>query len=165
MTPFFFFRRFLTFSLVVGLGSFLAVGCSGGKTGTVSGKVTLDGKPVNNGVVTFTLADGKNRGSAAIQENGTFTIEKVPQGAGTFTVDTGEMRNALEMEKRLGQGGPDGSPPAGGDSRFNQMAEKAKKAQNAVLVPTSYANPQTSGLTYTVKAGKQEHDLPLTGQQ
>jgi len=119
-----------------------------GDTGTVSGKVTYKGKPLPGGNVTFAGKDGKSL-AAAIHEDGTYSLEKVPPGEYKVAVETESLRKAAP-------GG--GVPPKGGDKIAPPPAADAPKY---VAIPVKYANPETSGLTYTVKTGKQTFDIDL----
>src|SRR4051812_10074770 len=57
---------------------FAAVGC-GGRTATLTGKVTYQGNPVVSGSVIVLGADGTAR-SGVIQPDGTYAVEGVPRG-------------------------------------------------------------------------------------
>jgi hypothetical protein len=121
----------------------LLAGCSGGpKLAQVAGTVTLDGKPLPRGTLTFetpgqrpataTVVDGR------ITEATTFAPgDGVPVGrhkvAVSATVDPGPAISANPG---------DASRPSGG----NYMGGKS-------LIPTRYNNPETSGLTAEVGPG------------
>ena len=69
--------------LVALLGAALC-GCGGFKTGTVTGKVTVNGTPANAGTVHFQSAAGK-QGMANIEPDGSYKA-LVPLGKVTVTV-------------------------------------------------------------------------------
>jgi hypothetical protein len=143
-----------------------AVGCN--KKGTVSGKVTYDGKPVLVGTVTFHTE--KRQVVAAIDDNGVYTVTGVPLGEAKITVDT-STAEAL----RKAPAGPPGGPPKDikapkdfqsqiekeGGAANQQLKERAERARNTPDVPTAYTKPDTSGVTLTVKAGSQEFNIDL----
>jgi hypothetical protein len=56
------------------------VGASGcGRTATVKGKVTFQGRPVTHGSVILLSSDGKAR-SGVIESDGSYSVENVPAG-------------------------------------------------------------------------------------
>jgi hypothetical protein len=67
------------------LGAVLC-GCGGFKTGTVTGKVTVNGTPANSGTVYFVLKD--KQGIAPIEPDGTYKAQ-VPVGKVTVTIQNG----------------------------------------------------------------------------
>jgi hypothetical protein len=150
---------------VMKLAAFAALltltGCT--RTGTVTGSVTLDGQPVLYGQVAFTGADGK--AVSALISNGKFTLEKVPVGPGTFTVDTQSVQ-AMRNELTLMQGNDASGAPAPPSNATTEarMKELMEVDQKGLIVPASYNDPSKSGLKYTVKSGNQPFDLKLTSQ-
>ena len=158
-------------SVLCGLLVLGAVGCGGGKKGTVSGTVTYDGKKLQMGNVTFVPAKG-NPVTAEISEDGTYTAVGVPTGDVKITVETRGAKMALAgMQTGPGPGvtPPKGAtlpkdsvpPTQGGGEKFEEMKRKAKLAKTTPDVPESYSKPDSSGLTFTVKSGKQDHNLDL----
>jgi hypothetical protein len=91
----------------------------------VSGRVTLDGKPLPAGVLTFTSKDGKT------------------------TVATKIVDGKYETRLPEGEYGVGIAPP---------------KDKKGPVIPAKYGDPKTSGIIYTVKAGKQAFDLNLTSK-
>ena len=139
-------RSIAAFStIVVGL----AIGCSTEPaTGTVTGKVTLDGKAVASGTITFMSKTGNAPVAASIDTNGSYTATGVQIGDVMVSVvslpDGPEGGNVI---KKSGQETGKRSPPP----------EAPKN-----LLPARYADPGTSGLTTTVKEGTNQYDIPLT---
>jgi hypothetical protein len=124
----------------------LLTGC--GKTGTVSGKVTLDGKPMPGGLVMFhhdgTTGDDETPppAPARITEDGSFVAAHVPIGKTKVTVMTaGHLGSVMHPE--------DGKEPWG----------------HFVPIPLRYGNPDKSGFALEVKLGKQEMNLDLKSEQ
>ena len=127
-----------------GLG---AGGCSP-PTATVSGTVKApDGTVLKGGSVVFYDADGKTYRSE-INENGKYTIDKVPPGKMTVTVDTSMLKPS--------QGRVNPAPP---DAKGGGQKQATPRCY--VPIPPGYADPQSSGLTYTVTTGSQTYDPPL----
>lgn len=104
-------------------------GCSGGggpPSGTVTGKVTIDGQPVTGGSIRFhpTATDTKSKPSGGvIGADGSYSVPDAPVGACKVTVDTGVAKGApvknepkgpgADIMKKM-QGPPAGMPAMGG---------------------------------------------------
>jgi hemoglobin len=108
------------------------------ETGNVSGKVTYLGKPLTGGQVGMHSAAGKTY-SAAIKEDGSFSLKSVPVGTYKVTVMT---QPAAPGAPRLPP-----APPGG--------------AAKGVAIPVKYSTANTSGLTYEVSEGEQTFDIDL----
>jgi hypothetical protein len=152
--------RWLTVSLVVfGFGA-VTIGCGGNSPrppmGKVSGKVTYDGTAVNQGRVTFTpvTGDGDSGGTSAmgvIESDGSYSLTTFNTGDGalvgqhivTVVVPTEDIR---ELNKPR----PDGSIP--------YILPKE-------LVPKRYTDPKLTPLRYTVEAGQNSIDIPLSSKK
>src|SRR5262245_57830608 len=68
----------------------VAVGCGGGK-GSVSGKVQLEGKPLNSGTITFFGKDGVPYASP-IDGSGNYTVTDVPAGTAKIVIISPDPR-------------------------------------------------------------------------
>lgn len=123
------------------LAGLVLVGCSSGPDDTpplapVTGKVTLDGKPLTSGSVQFT--PNKDRGTTGrmalgnINEDGTFELMTITPGDGA---QVGHHLVAIESYE---------------NTAFdpNKPVNQSPKS----LIPKRYTNPQTSQLTAEVKA-------------
>jgi hypothetical protein len=137
-------------ALLVALGQ---AGCGGSK-GTVSGTVYYKDAPLKGGTVTFV---GKDNASflAEIGEDGSYALAKVPPGEVSITVETSSLRppNPNVMRNR---------PPADAQGGY-KPPDYEEKAKRFTPIPGRYADPGQSGLKYTVKSGKQQHDIKLEG--
>lgn len=127
------------------------LGCGGGGgTGTVSGKVTYRDKPLPGGYITFVPEKGSSVARGDIEKDGSYRVEKVPVGPVKIAVQ------ALEPPKY-----------AAGNMSPAEVAKMGKKAfQRAapaprMKLPENFTDPEESGLTYTVKKGMQEYNIPL----
>ncbi|HZT81080.1 MAG TPA: carboxypeptidase-like regulatory domain-containing protein [Gemmataceae bacterium] len=145
---------------------FTLIGC-GGPSASVSGKVTYKGQPLNGGTVVFQSTDGKWGGSSAIAEDGTYTIPKVPPGQVKIGVETKSVNPTVPkggggfMFKK-GPADFKMKPPK--DTAMPKDADKTfygGDTKKYVDIPEKYADPEKSGLTYTVTAGKQIHNIDL----
>jgi|SRR6516165_7032671 hypothetical protein len=112
------------------------------KTGTISGNVTYQGKPLPAGIITFHTADGKAL-AGAIQSDGTYSVAKVP---------VGRVRVAVTTEVPKPKPRPEDKPKPPG--------EKDAPAK-VIPIPAKYADPNTSGIVVTVVEGKQTVDIKL----
>jgi len=129
-------------------------GC-GGSTTTVKGKVYLDDKPLKGGNVTFTSVAGKGGDSSAIEEDGSYTIRRVPTGKVKIAVDTSSLNPAGRTEARKYE------PPPGQKSPYGQ-SQGSDTAARYMPIPENYKDPEKSGLEFEVKGGSQTHDIKLT---
>jgi hypothetical protein len=102
----------------------------------VSGKVSLDGKPLPAGQITFVSKDGKTTITAAIDEAGAYTA----------TLPVGEYHVAI-----------DNPPPKKVDPK-NPPKEQPKPAP---AIPEQYKDPKKTPLVVMVKEGKQNFDIEL----
>jgi len=126
-------------------------GC-GASTGSVTGKVTLNGEVVNGGTVTFIGSDQKVV-TAPISAEGEYTIPKLPPGAAKIGV-----MPLPTMPKGKGMDMMDPSKMGGGAEKPSEPPPKPRP------IPKRYQDPEKSGLTYTVTKGSQEHDIKLEGK-
>lgn len=143
----------------------IAVGCGSGQ-GTVSGKVSYQGKDVPGGTV-FILPSKGGSVSGAIKEDGTYSIAKVPSGPAKVTVETESVKPASAAPA---QARGDASfyskmpkPPADlakGDVTIGPSLSRGD-AKRYVPIPAKYNDPDQSGLSLTVKGGKNSFDIDL----
>jgi hypothetical protein len=130
--------------------SLAMVGCESPRA-SVSGIVTFKGQPLPSGTVLLHGADGRVE-HALITEDGRFTITNAPLGTVRITV---QSHPAV----------PTGLPTRGGKppAAPTELAPPAKEKHDnrSVPIPPRYLDPEKSGLTYTVRAGTQTHDIEL----
>ena len=134
-------RARLSLSLVVLL--LAAVGC-GSRRATVYGKVTVHGKPVTEGTVSFVGANNEIA-SATLDGEGNYASPKVPRG----TVKVGVQTLNQVQINRASANRPKGAPPL------------PSSLTNLIPVPAKYADPQTSGLSCDVQQARQEFNIDL----
>lgn len=110
----------------------LLAGCGSSNLVSVTGEVTVDGKPLTSGVVTFHPKAAGPVGVANIQSDGSFTAKTgnatgIPPGDYVVTVV------ATEVEEPT----PENPEP-----------------QPKYLAPEKYGDKSTSGLNYTIEGGE-----------
>lgn len=131
------------------------IGCGGGSTAKVTGKVTFNDKPLPGGTVIFQAPDQKAQ-HVPIQSDGTYTYDKAPLGE--FQVGVNPPAG----------GNPLGSLPKGVKLPANIPADhpQAKLYQQggeAINIPQKLRDPATSEIKVTIKGGDQNIDIPLKG--
>ena len=152
-----------------------AVGCGGSGKGTVTGKVTLDGKPLPAGKISFVGASGK--AATADISDGQYTATNVPTGDVKVTVQTSPIKQ--EADRLLASGRyssagrsrvPASKLPANVREHVQEEAarnaEMLKKGKELLAryrpVPDKYGKPDSSGLHVSVTRGENSFDVPLT---
>lgn len=131
----------------------LCAGCSGEKTVTVTGTVTLDGQPVTGGTVSFLPKSSGVPITAFISTEGTYRAESVPAGEVVVTLrppppEGDSPGQVIKKRGELKGEAPEPPPPPPGAD-----------------IPSRYADPETSGLSTNIKTAKQGetvYDIPLT---
>jgi len=131
----------------------LAAGCGGdgvNRGGKLTGKVTIDGKPVSAGEVIIEGADRKHSMSGKIRNDGSYTIIDPPLGSCKLAVVTSTFKDV--------------PPPTAKKGPIDYTDPKTGEWPIYVPTPARYEKTETSGLTVDVKAGEQTHDIPLTAK-
>jgi hypothetical protein len=132
----------------------LVIGCGRGdgvnRGGKLTGKVTLDGKPVGGGEVTVIGADGKHSMSGKIRNSGEYEIMEPPLGPCKLAVVTSSIKDV--------------PPPSAKKGPVNFTDPATGEWPIYVPIPAKYEKPETSGLTVEIKGGDQTHDIPLTAK-
>ncbi|HZY89941.1 MAG TPA: hypothetical protein VFE78_34280 [Gemmataceae bacterium] len=120
--------------------SLLAGGCGGGgdKPASVSGKVTYKGKTVTSGVVVLVGADGKKSDPGPVQPDGTYSIAHSPAGPVQVAFDNPAPP---KVDRRTAAKNP-------------EAQEQAQDAARYVATPLQYGDPAKSGVSLTLKAGR-----------
>jgi hypothetical protein len=141
------------------LGWFLAgallAGCAPAQPSapSVTGVVTFEGEPLPEGRVTLF---GKGTvASAVIGPDGTFTIVNAPLGAVRVAL---QQPTPVTAVRRLDVGLSGLGPPM---FRSKPPALARSDGPARVSLPERYADPDHSGLSFTVVPGAQTHDFHL----
>lgn len=137
----------------------LLTGCGGLQLGTVSGRVTVNGKPVSNGTIMFHPDEGPTA-VGALEPDGKFTLTTVKPGDGAVV---GSHRVTIQATS-VGAGSL--ADPKSFDEEV-QMSRKGGKVLVAGkvtwLVPEKYSRLEASGLTAKVGPGANTLDFDLPG--
>jgi hypothetical protein len=152
-----------------------AVGCGSGK-GTVSGQVTLDGKPLPAGKISFLGSHGQS--ATADITDGQYTVSNVPTGEVKVTVQTGSLKQQADNLLASSRYGSSNRRSAAATSKLpanvkeQLQAEAARNAEMAKSgkrllakyrpLPDKYSKPDSSGLRASVSRGDNSFDVPLT---
>ncbi len=132
-------------------------GCGGNsgfpKTYPVKGTVKLNGKPVENAMVSFQKEGGKENAIGTTDKNGEFTLSMFNPGDGAVP---GKYLVAIKKEDVAAITAPNTPPPgqlgsAELSSDYAPPAEiKGTGGKKKSEIPDKYTNTQTSGLIATV---------------
>ena len=90
------------------------LGCN--SKNSLTGAVTYDGQPIENGAITFTPADGKGPSAGGAISGGNYQIEDVPPGEKIVQVtafgEVAVVRTTEELAQAAQSGGGQQPPPA-----------------------------------------------------
>lgn len=135
----------------------LLVGCGGsnslpeGETGTVTGHVTFQGKPVPNGCnVLFTRESDGLIGMGAVDENGDFVLRmrdgaKIVAGIYRVSVTPTNVAATLNQDEIMKM----------------QMAGKLPDPSKVKEIPEKYRSPEKSKTIFEVKGGSNTFELDM----
>jgi hypothetical protein len=132
--------------LLASLVAFVGLGCGGGSSNVVTGKVTYKNQPVAGSLV-FVGPDGKET-PEPINPDGTY-IFKAPA--------TGEYK--IAVKSFLTSVGPGGQGPAVGVPKMSGQGTDLPST-GGVAPPKKYASAD-NGLKVNVTGGSQTHDIEL----
>ena len=125
-------------------------GCSGSGLATVTGTVTVDGKPLEQGTIIFETpgarqATGRIEAGKIVSVGTNTENDGVPVGAHKVAIQAVEASTASAAT----------STP--GDASAKSLSSMSSKS----LLPARYGDPNTSGLTAEIKAGENEVTFAL----
>jgi hypothetical protein len=155
-------RLFARWRLLPACAFFLLAVTGCGKSASVKGKITFDGKDIPEGEIIF-IGPGDKRATGGIK-NGEYEVKNAPIGECTVLVDTSKA-------KMRAMGGP-GQLPPGMDPNSpagKKMLEQMKKEMSGkdvdkveyMPIPDDFNDPKKSKLTFTVEKGSNEKDFDL----
>ncbi|MDR1384724.1 MAG: carboxypeptidase-like regulatory domain-containing protein [Planctomycetaceae bacterium] len=137
----------ILFVFAIFLNLFLLTGCNqrnGIKTDIVTGKITLDGKPLANANVNFTPNGGGNAAYGVTDENGVYKLQ-TSQGKADAGTTPGEY--LVTIHKPVFE-------PTGKKITDSETKEVTDELKSRELVPDIYKNPKKSKLSAVIVAGK-----------
>lgn len=130
------------------------IGCSGSgasvKTGTVQGKVLLNGQPLQKGTVFFFTAIGGDSASGAIQPDGTYTA-RYQSG---FSIPVGDYAVSVSVIA------DEPATPIDPTLLMEKIAKEGLPKPSAAI-PEKYTDPKKSGLIAVIKEGANTVDFDL----
>lgn len=136
-------------SLALFLAVLAATGCGGPKLGSLSGKVTFQGKPLRWGTVVAQFTGGDPRSpnvrSASLADDGSYDIGQIPAG--------GTVQVYLQIPQLPGN--PLAAKPS------PEAVKKQKEKAGYEDIPEKYKSAKTSGLSVDVKPGPNHLDINL----
>jgi hypothetical protein len=129
----------ITIRCAFALVAFALTGCAPA-SGIVQGKITVNGSPLQAGLITFQSEVGNHDAFSAAIQDGHYETGPIPTGPCKVTVVHSSV-----------------AKPAAGGSDLNRV-----RAAGAITVPEKYGRADTSGITVTVKPGGNTFDRDLT---
>ena len=133
--------------MLCGLFVAFAVGC--GPSTRVEGTVTLDGRPVNDGSISFAPADGTGPSFGAALTEGRFQVAAAsPVTAGPKRV---RIRGSMKTGKRIPAGAPPPPDKMTGEVRYYPAPGPTEEALEATLTAG-----KVNELSFALKSGKAE---------
>jgi hypothetical protein len=139
-------RRLAPCLLLAGLFA-VSAGCSARK-GTVSGKVTVEGKPLQRGLITFLSQVGNKEAANAAIIDGKYETGEILAGPTKVVIAHG-------LDQSRGAEGPEKAKDRG------DALPQEKRNATAQTVPDKYMSADSSGLEFTVKPGTNEFSVDL----
>ena len=153
--------------LCVAISTSLLIGCdkgSGLKTEPVTGKVTYQGAPVAGAQITF-METGKPAGSgifggATTDENGEY---KVSASGGDAEAGMPAGEYTVTIKKNVPADGSDPTKATTPEEAAKQQGSSGRPTSTKMksVIPEKYGNPNSSGLTASVKEGENTFDFTL----
>ncbi|MDO5310163.1 MAG: carboxypeptidase-like regulatory domain-containing protein [Planctomycetia bacterium] len=146
-------------ALVVAMTT-LFVGCKGGsiKTEMVTGKITLDGEPVADAKIVFSPVGSGESASGVSDAEGVYTLTTNGGAPGKGAL-VGEYQVGIVKQENVAPQPTKEELEAA--SAAGEDISRKYPAEMKDIIPTKYVIPARSGLTASVKAGKNEIDFQL----
>jgi hypothetical protein len=155
---------------VAAFAALTVAGC-GRPVGSLSGKVTYNGKAIRGGNVTFVSTDGGSSFTGTITADGTYAVPQMAGGDYKVCVETASAKPATTsapggvlpaIPKGAKVGPPPGANiPEGYTPSDPGAMSKAAAEKRYTPIPAKYADPKDTDLTYTFKGGDQTFDIDL----
>lgn len=127
--------------LLVGACAAFTSGC-GAKSGELTGRVTFQGKNLQQGTVLVASSSGSVH-SGLIQSDGTYTIPGIPVGPAKIAVNCPDPRDVKVIPRKKEE-----KVPAADVSKW-------------ISIPEKYADPEKSGLSINIRPGTNTFPIDL----
>lgn len=137
--------------LILALLFVLALASMGCGNGQVGGQVKQQDRVVVYGTVSLLCSDGLLR-HGIIQEDGSYSIPDVPPGPVKVAVESNDPEDDYKSKLKYQDS------PAAAAALWRPSPELRKQW---FPISSSYKVPETSGLEFEVKRGKNQHDIIL----
>jgi hypothetical protein len=148
-------------SLVVAV---LLSGCGQTTKAPITGKVTVDDRPVRSGLLTFVGGSAGEKHLTVIGFDGRYTID-LPPGEYKVGVEAGDGQpGAAKMGNVPVPKAPKDIPSVMKDPTGHvggTGVDMAKEMQNPVVVPMKYRSPESSGFAVTVTGRGDTYDIVM----
>lgn len=148
----------ISFTFLLCLAVTVGCGEGGPSLGQVSGKVTLDGKPLSNAIVSFVPEDGRRASSATTNDNGEYTLAYISEAGAVVGTHKVSITSVPEATTETMEDIPSDDP------RYAELMQTRQSdynnAKTKEKLPAVY-NKQTE-IVREVKSGKNTIDLALT---
>lgn len=137
------------------------VGCGGqgdgysGPRGTVSGTITVDGKPLQKGCQVIFIASAGNTAAGVIDEAGKYTLV-YSDG------DVPAVEYRVQLTAPISTTTQDADPSKMAQNM--KLSAKAGGAANEAPFPAKYGSTSSSTMSFTVKEGPNTADFSLSGK-
>lgn len=156
--------------LPLGCAVLLLAGCE--QPGIVTGLVTLDGKPLTTGVITFNPKTGGPTAYGAIGTDGRYELRTgaaagLPAGEYVVTVAANAaplVASPLPAEQAASGTTDSPTESATGTEPSAEGAPSAGPPVLPLLTPEKYANLERTPLRATIKGGEQTLEFHLTSE-
>jgi hypothetical protein len=134
----------------------IVTGCGGVDDGrvSISGSVTLDGKPLDGGMIAFIGGSGGALATASTNKEGKFQMQ-VALGTNKVTISKDDPAAAIQTAPKS-----DADMLMGTDAQYREQQKSMPKA----LVPAKYSKHETSGLSFDIVAGMQPLSISLSSK-
>lgn len=171
-----------------GVCAMFVAGCGG--TGDLKGKVTYKGSPLKGGYISFMSTDNAQSFASIIAEDGSYLIAGMKSGTYKVSVDTEMLKSGgagagggMPSGSSSRSGGPPKPQGPPSDSKdktkvpsSDAMAAAAAagytpgqspgaalkaNAERYVQIPSAYAKPDTTPLTYEYPGGNRTYDVEV----
>jgi len=149
----------LRLQLVLSLTLMTLAGCGNtsglpeGETGTVSGTLTIDGKPAPAGYNVVMLHSESGLAASGATD-----------ASGAFSLQTRGNQSVLAGEYNVGVTPPAGKELTPEEEEAVNMGKMEPPTNNENLVPAKYMDPNSSGEVYIVKAGENTYSLDIKSE-